>query len=1582
MVPSDPPQTLLARRYRIRSVLGEGGVGVAYLVDDEARGGQVALKTLRVKGAEGHRALWTELRLLRGLVHPNLAQVRDIGRLRDGRVYYTSDVLPGPDLGELARRGDWPAVRRALVGAAEGLRFLHAAQIRHGDVTPSNVLVDGAGQGVLIDLSCASRFGRVAVVAGTPGFVAPELMATGRGDGGADLFTLGVTLARVGEALAVAGAELPEPVVCFARACQREEAASRPALGELLEALGHPPSPIHAPSVEPPELLGREILLGEFDALLAAVGAKEVAPRAWVLEGPAGVGRTRLLGELAWRAQIWADRVVTGFADADRGVSAMLERAVGEALPPGPGAAVEAVDRLSDPDAGTTLLVMDDLERLSGEQARTWRALLRAVGEHGPVLVLGAEREGERAPPSSVRSGARRVSLPPLGIAELERWIAGRLPVERSSEVLRLTDGYPGDVARLMGALARGGWAVEDLVEAAEASAADEEPARLSPAAKETLAHFAATRLPLDPRDREALDLDRTAVAELVQAGLLAPEEGGFRLRRRRVGGRPHRPDILRKLADLLSVHHGVDRLAVGRRERGSVRRAAEAARLWVLAGEHDRATAALARSEEPDAWVNAARAVVALPRPPAPLAVEAARVLERAGRSDEALSAVARGLLARPAQPAALWRAAAAACLRGARYERALRYAERALRHTDEDDDSRARAYDLVSRIQLRRAAFPEAVAAAEAGLALATSEDLRADLHDDLGVAASYLGESAKAREHLAAAAELHEAGGRPRAQARSASYRALVDFRAGDADAAARGYREALELAEAAGAADLVVYAAQNLGVALHQQGDFGAAVESYERGLRLAAALADAATEATLRCNLANLYGDLGLFDRADDMATRAEALALEAGLPLIAATAASVMGEGAVWRGDVEGALAAFERALGQLGEGAARERAETLMHVAEAELARDDLAAAERALASARALVVELGADDLRARAALLEARLALARDDRPLALVELERARERAEAAGQRELLADVHRWSSQACRAQGARLLADEHAQAARRLWERTALSLPRELGAAFWRHPKRALAEVQGPEVTPGRGSLRQAQLSRLLDINKKLNSSLETAQILAWTIDSALELTGAERGYVLLAGQEGLTVAVARNIDSAAESEEARFSQNIARQVVASAEPVITVDAERDERFEAHHSVHAMRLKSVLTVPIIAPSGILGALYLDHRYRRGIFGADQIEILQAFADQVAIALENARLHQELQQKTAALAALTEGQAETIEDLSGRVRAQQEILEHRYDYANIVGQSPAMAQVFAVLDRVIDSDVAVLIQGESGTGKELIAKAIHFNGPRKDGPLVTLNCGALPDNLLESELFGYRKGAFTGAQADRDGLFVAARGGTLFLDELGEMPPAMQVKLLRVLQEREVVPLGGSEAIAVDVRVVSATNRSLRDEVAKKRFREDLFYRIGVVEVLVPPLRDRTEDIPDIARRLLAGAAEKAGKPAPDLTAAALRMLLRHPWPGNVRELENVLTKAVLLSERDTLDASDLGLAPPPNDKPRTRGAHQQAESERLLATLRATQWNVSETARRLGVSRPTVYRWMRRDGLDEP
>ena len=501
--------------------------------------------------------------------------------------------------------------------------------------------------------------------------------------------------------------------------------------------------------------------------------------------------------------------------------------------------------------------------------------------------------------------------------------------------------------------------------------------------------------------------------------------------------------------------------------------------------------------------------------------------------------------------------------------------------------------------------------------------------------------------------------------------------------------------------------------------------------------------------------------------------------------------------------------------------------------------------------------------------------------------------------------------------------------------------------------------------------------------MLDINKKLNSSLETQQILAWTIDSALELTGAERGFVILAAADGaLSIEIARNIDEGAATEELSFSQSIAKQAIDDTRPVVTVDAQRDERFEQNKSVHAMELKSVLCVPIIARAGVIGAVYLDHRYKRGIFGAQQIELLAAFADQVAIALSNARLHQQLAERTAELDRLTRGQAVQIEDLSKQVRVQQRALMHRFDYGNIIGESASMQQVFTMLDRVIDSDAAVLIQGESGTGKELIAKAIHYNGSRKDGPMVSINCGALPETLLESELFGYVRGAFTGASADRDGLFVAAKGGTIFLDELGEMPLSMQVKLLRVLQEQEVTPLGTSQSIAVDARVVAATNKKLREEVDGGRFREDLYYRVGVVEITVPPLRDRLDDVPLLVDRILDDNAERGGRPKPRVSAKAIRALQNHPWPGNVRELENVITKALLMTEGSLIKPAALQITAPSDAAPATRTQFEEAEADRLLALLRATGWNVSETARRLGVSRPTIYRRMERYGFDHP
>jgi Nif-specific regulatory protein len=238
-------------------------------------------------------------------------------------------------------------------------------------------------------------------------------------------------------------------------------------------------------------------------------------------------------------------------------------------------------------------------------------------------------------------------------------------------------------------------------------------------------------------------------------------------------------------------------------------------------------------------------------------------------------------------------------------------------------------------------------------------------------------------------------------------------------------------------------------------------------------------------------------------------------------------------------------------------------------------------------------------------------------------------------------------------------------------------------------------------------------------------------------------------------------------------------------------------------------------------------------------------------------------------------------------------------------------KFDYREIVGNSPAILRVLATLDRVIQSDLPVLITGESGTGKELVARAIHQHGPRKDRAFVRENCAAIPESLLESELFGYRKGAFTGALQDKRGLFEVGDGGTVFLDEIGEMSLNMQAKLMRVLQEGEIRPVGAPSTLIVDVRLVSATNRDLRKLVAEGRFREDLFFRLNVVDIHVPPLRERTEDIPLLVDAFLARAATRAQARMKPLEPDALACLMAHAWPGNVRELENEIQRAFALS-----------------------------------------------------------------------
>jgi serine/threonine-protein kinase PknK len=433
-----------------------------------------------------------------------------------------------------------------------------------------------------------------------------------------------------------------------------------------------------------------------------------------------------------------------------------------------------------------------------------------------------------------------------------------------------------------------------------------------------------------------------------------------------------------------------------------------------------------------------------------------------------------------------------------------------------------------------------------------------------------------------------------------------------------------------------------------------------------------------------------------------------------------------------------------------------------------------------------------------------------------------------------------------------------------------------------------------------------------------------------------------------------------------------------------------------------------SVHQLMLQSVACVPIRARTGsVIGALYLETRLRPTASFAQELPTLVALADQVVIAIENARLVSENERRAAELeranVELKAAQAKLEELLGHRtaqlaatrrdLRSARAVLRSHFGYEGLVGTSEAMRRVYALIDRIKDTDVPVLILGESGTGKEVVARAIHNASRRSKKPFVGINCGAIPEHLLESELFGHTRGAFTGADRDRKGLFREATEGTILLDEIGEMPHKMQAGLLRVLQERVVRPVGGAREESVDTRVIAATHRDLGAMVEAGAFREDLYYRLNVIQVRVPPLRERIEDIPVLIDHFLGIFAARYGRERRSVSRGALKRLIAFTWPGNVRQLENILLNAWVLSDRPELLIEDfelpnarIGRAPeaaaPSASSARVETSfdvHKAGERERILAALASCNWNRVKAAQLIGLPRRTFYRRLKEYGI---
>jgi len=487
-------------------------------------------------------------------------------------------------------------------------------------------------------------------------------------------------------------------------------------------------------------------------------------------------------------------------------------------------------------------------------------------------------------------------------------------------------------------------------------------------------------------------------------------------------------------------------------------------------------------------------------------------------------------------------------------------------------------------------------------------------------------------------------------------------------------------------------------------------------------------------------------------------------------------------------------------------------------------------------------------------------------------------------------------------------------------------------------------------EADEETGGRLDL--GTLEHLVTLSAELMRDTAPNRLFASLLGGLVELTKAEKGFILVLKDGNRHLAASHNVEKE-RLDLTAVSDSIVDQVVKHLKPVIVSDAMNDSRFGRAKSVVDLKLSSVMCVPLIYRKDLLGAIYLGNDSITDLFTERDLSLLKIYAAQASIIIYHALMLNQLRLDN--------------KNLRDQLAASAQ--------GEIIGTCAPIKSVFRVLRRVAPTDLSVLVLGETGTGKELVAREIHKLSARTGAPFVAINCGAIPENLLESELFGHKKGAFTGAVADKVGKVEAASGGTLFLDEIGEMPMNLQVKLLRVLQERVIERVGDLKPRPIEIRVVAATNKDLAELISAGQFREDLYYRLNEIAVELPPLRDRGEDVVLLAQYFLNNYREQYGTKVKGFTNQALLAMKAYFWPGNVRELENRIKKAVIMSDRALLNPDDMGLekGQKRDIKPLSE-AQEDFKSEYIRKVLDLNNWNKAQTARDLDIDARTVFRYI--------
>ncbi len=946
-----------------------------------------------------------------------------------------------------------------------------------------------------------------------------------------------------------------------------------------------------------------------------------------------------------------------------------------------------------------------------------------------------------------------------------------------------------------------------------------------------------------------------------------------------------------------------------------------------------------------------------------------------------------------------------------------------------------------MFARVALRRGEYERARTLA-ASIDRAGNESAWGSLaKTTLGLANAFLGNNSEAITELEEAIAIARKAESKSAEGVALGSLAIVFQRVGRSSEAKAAYTEALQAAEQARDAATVALTHGNLAIFARTEGDFSSALTHFEAAVDMGrrAGVTVALQNALLGLSNLDLY--LGRLSRA-----RASIEALREDWPKLSmvhqATLLGLEADHAARCGETSRAYELYEQCA-RAWEGQKRpiDALEALLEGVLA-LATDASTSNDVLERAYRSVLVKSSALDLGEHKALAHATdgaVALRLGEEEKAKHALDAAIAEAQALGRREWEWGALYSRSELFTRQGARMLAKRDLEKSVGILEEIAAKLPRDLREVFWNDRERkAVREASNP--SEGFGSaptgLRafaserslhrrvsttfsavlpaEERLRLIMELTRELASELDLSRLLIRVTDHAITLLGGERGIVAIQQEDGSLLAFTAR-GKAKEDADAGFSRSIAEKVLESGEAIVTTRAGDDERFAAARSVHQFSIQSVACVPIRSRSAgaiPIGALYVETRLRPGLHFERELPTLQIFADQAAIAIENARLLEENQKHAKELERTNEELKQAKDRLSevlGRrteqlvsarrdLREVREKLHAHFGYGGLTGTSEPMRKVFALIERVKDNTVPILVTGESGTGKEVVAKAIHSAGPRAKRPFIGVNCGAIPQNLLEGELFGHMRGAFTGADRDRKGLFREAEGGTILLDEIGEMPLSMQAGLLRVLQEGTVRPVGGTNEERIDVRVIAATNRDLKTMIAEGSFREDLYYRLHVVEIRIPSLRERADDIPALIDHFLTLFATKHGRPRKAVSRDALRALMEWPWPGNVRELENALLNAWLMGDEEELLAEDFeflgvrprdslrpALSPRPSLSPRvdrrseTPKDFKSSEKEDILGALASTNWNRAQAAKRLGIPRRTFYRRLKEFGI---